>query len=287
MKKPKFGSSKRAAPKERGFSRVLRSSIKRAFSSVERLAHKYGYGLSWAPPLFFQNSEAKLNLDVEFAIAHLMLRKQAIFFVQIGANDGVSADPLYKFITEFGWNGVLVEPQPHIFEQLKKNYKNWAHNLRFINAAVSQEDGFRTLYTARVSPGTYHHSDFFSSFDRSVIARQTQWIPDIAERIEEITVPCISMNTLLSHAEDREIDILQMDTEGFDFQILKMIDFTRTRPAIICYEHANLSKADMQAAAELLFRRGYRMARDNLDTVAYRQTFTYGWRSNLSPGNAN
>ena len=263
---------------------MLRSAIKRAFSPIERLANKFGYGVRWAPPLFFQKPDSQLSFDLEFVVAHLMLRKQKIFFVQIGANDGMAADPLYKFVTKFGWNGILVEPQPQIFEQLKKNYENWGQNLKFVNAAVSEQDGFRTLYTARCDSGSHQRAHFFSSFDKSVISRQTSWIPDIAQRIEETAVPCISMDTLLKHADGHEIDLLQMDTEGYDFEILKMIDFSKMRPVIICYEHANLSKRDMQAASELLFSQGYRMARDNLDTLAYRQTFTYGWRSRLATG---
>ena len=38
-----------------------------------------------------------------------MLRKRDVFLVQIGANDGITIDPLYKFVTEYAWRGVLLD----------------------------------------------------------------------------------------------------------------------------------------------------------------------------------
>ena len=93
---------------------MLRSAARRAFSLVERFANRRGYLVRWIPPLFFVQPEAELRFDLEFVIAHLLLRKKEIFFIQIGANDGKSTDPLYRFVTELGWSGILVEPQPNV-----------------------------------------------------------------------------------------------------------------------------------------------------------------------------
>ena len=32
-------------------------------------------------------------------------------FIQVGGFDGITTDPLYKYITRYGWRGVLLEPQ--------------------------------------------------------------------------------------------------------------------------------------------------------------------------------
>jgi hypothetical protein len=39
-----------------------------------------------------------------------------------------------------------------------------------------------------------------------------------------------------------------------------------------------LTKTEMTAAAELLVEQGYRLTRDNLDTIAYRPVASYGFR---------
>jgi hypothetical protein len=33
-------------------------------------------------------------------------------FIQVGAFDGITTDPLHKYITRYGWRGILMEPQP-------------------------------------------------------------------------------------------------------------------------------------------------------------------------------
>lgn len=229
--------------------------------------------MSWVPPITLEKSDTELGFELEFVIAHLMLRKKNLFFVQIGANDGMTVDPLYRFVNEFGWSGILVEPVPDAFERLKANYRNRT-GLKFINAAVSERDGTRTLYTA----GDSKSASVYSSFDKELVKKQTRWVPDVVDRIQEIQVRCISMRTLVDEVEGNEIDILLVDAEGYDFEILKMIDFSKMKPTIICYEHTNLDKTQMQAAATLLASQGYRMTRDNLDTIAYRPDFSYGWR---------
>jgi FkbM family methyltransferase len=221
--------------------------------------------------------QTELNFDLEFVLAHLMLKKKDLFFIQIGANDGVTSDPLYKFVTEFGWSGIMVEPMPQAFAALKANHQGNA-KLKLMNAALSEKDGTRPLYTVRIDGDTFKKADMYSSFDREVVLRNSNFVPDIADRIMEIDVKTISLDTLLREAGERNVDVLAIDTEGFDYQILKMIDFSRMRPAVICYEHTHLNRADMQAAANLLAAQGYRMTRDNLDTVAYQPSFTLGWK---------
>src|SRR5687768_10686357 len=51
-------------------------------------------------------------------------KKQPPFFVQIGSFDGVSNDPINEFVRKYYWQGILVEPMPSFFEQLKLNYAN-------------------------------------------------------------------------------------------------------------------------------------------------------------------
>src|SRR5436190_4439800 len=82
----------------------------------------------------------------------LLARKKTdqLSFVQIGAHDGLHADPVRPFITRFHWKGVLVEPQPKIFQRLVKNYSA-EKQLIFENAAVGPTDGTATLYTFKES----------------------------------------------------------------------------------------------------------------------------------------
>lgn len=44
-------------------------------------------------------------------------------FVHIGANDGKTGDPIWKYVKRDKWRGVFVEPISSMFEKLKKNYE--------------------------------------------------------------------------------------------------------------------------------------------------------------------
>lgn len=251
--------------------------IRSTYKKLEALARRRGYEVSWDPPALVNDPTARLELQLEHIIAHLMLTKRDLFFVEVGANDGVSNDPLYKFIVEFGWAGILLEPVPYVFEQLEKNYAGNSR-VRLINAALSETDGKRTIYTVKMDGVSFSKAHQFSSFSRKALLRQTEWVPDIKDRIVESEIDCISFKTLLSLAGGRTVDILSTDTEGYDLAILKMIDFATIAPEIISFEHVHLSKAEQQEAALMLLRHGYRLTRDNLDTTAYRPARTFGFR---------
>lgn len=256
---------------------MLNSFVKPFVRLVEERGRRLGYRLTWAPPACANDPGAELRFEFEFVVAHLMLERRSIFFLQIGANDGVSNDPLHKFVTKFGWEGILLEPLPAAFEMLRRNYAG-NPNLKLINAALSHEDGHRTLYTLRMDADTFPKAHQFSSFSLERLLGQNAWVPEVASKVERVQVECISLKTLLREANGRAIDILQIDAEGYDLQILRMIDFSAMRPAIISYEHSGMSKAEQEEAVTLLIGQGYRLTRGNSDTVAYCQRHNYGFR---------
>jgi FkbM family methyltransferase len=84
-------------------------------------------------------------------------------FVEVGANDGVIDNKLYKFISSRGWAGLSIEPVPIAFENLKKNYKDFP-NVIPLNMAVADRPGKLPFY-AVVNTEHFQHS-MMSSFDR-------------------------------------------------------------------------------------------------------------------------
>ena len=47
---------------------------------------------------------------------------QSVRFVQIGANDGVTGDPLRELVLKHQLSGIFVEPLPDLFARLQANY---------------------------------------------------------------------------------------------------------------------------------------------------------------------
>ena len=64
---------------------------------------------------------------------------------------------------------------------------------------------------------------------------------------------------------------LKLLGQGFDYEILKMIDFSAFRPTIINFEQALLVGKVRQECYEYLGRNGYRITENGVDAVAYRE----------------
>ena len=82
-----------------------------------------------------------------------------------------------------------------------------------------------------------------------------------------------SSDGLFAQNDVRKIDLLQIDTEGYDCEIIKMINFGRHKPAIIHFEHGlpsgAISLAEFKECAALLMDHGYYVITEPFDAIAY------------------
>ena len=212
------------------------------------------------PKSLRDHPEWEIGSSLEFIVAHLARQQETPFFVlQIGAYDGSFVDPIAGLIRSHRWQGLLVEPQPEAFNELRKNYSDQPQ-LRFENAAVGTEDCTITIYSLKDS------ASHLASLDRHHLVRHGTRSSEIIEQ----QVPCLTLRTLLARHGIEHVDLLQIDAEGNDGKILRSIDFTTFQPPIICYEHANLVEAERNHCIELLGKQGYRILLEDSDTIAYR-----------------
>jgi len=188
-------------------------------------------------------------------------------FVQIGANDGVRFDNLYAFVTHRPCAGLVVEPLPDMFARLRANYADYPRILP-VNKAIHATAALLPLF--RVAPaamGRYEGwASGIASFDRDHLLKHGIAAEDVA--VEQ--VECAPLMRLLEETAMLDADLLQIDTEGYDTEILRMIDFTRCRPHLIKYEHKNMTQPEQAANLQLLGAQGYRTVREGTDTVAWR-----------------
>jgi FkbM family methyltransferase len=194
--------------------------------------------------------------------------------VQVGSNDGLQHDPIAPLIrTNPEWQVLFIEPLPHLFRRLTANYPQLSR-YRFENVAISEKKEVRPLYyisddikkTRNDVPWWY---DQLGSFDPSHIVRHGQ---EFEPFITSEPVRCEPLREVLTRNRIETIDLLQIDTEGYDYQILKQVDLGASSPGAILYEHRHLSSADALSARSLLTRAGYRMRSDDWgDTLAIKR----------------
>ena len=222
----------------------------------------------------------------EFLDLYLKARgRDDFFFVQVGANDGLANDAIHDFAVKLNLNGLVIEPQAAAFNALKANYAQ-ANNLLFENVAISKEDGEQPLYTIRKDLAFLQYVNQAASFRREHtvgllrhhIAKQAT--PEVRQTFQEMRLTpeeCIeaemvktfTFRSLLNKRNVSRFDFLQVDTEGFDFEVLKMAEIEKYKPSLINYEHEHLSADDKHASWDYLRQLNYRLFTHQGETAAY------------------
>ncbi|MFN3802756.1 FkbM family methyltransferase, partial [Belliella pelovolcani] len=83
----------------------------------------------------------------------------------------------------------------------------------------------------------------------------------------------ISFNELVENFDKfREIDFLQIDTEGFDGEIIKSIDFKGFFSSVIKYESCNLESKEKLNAKEYLLKKGYMVFDELYNSISVYRT---------------
>ena len=202
-----------------------------------------------------------------------------VTLIQVGANDGKTNDPFYQFITKYGWSGVLLEPQPTVFEEsLTKTYSAYPQ-IKLENAAIA--DG-ADLSFYQISFSKKRWATGLSGFDRTSLERQIEsgYVDRKASQnnetppgnredyIEEVRVSTTTFEALLSKYELKNVNVLGIDTEGFDYEVLKSFPFEKIKPELVLFESKNLQNSDFIAAKKLLSDFGYSLFWQKGDTLA-------------------
>jgi FkbM family methyltransferase len=190
---------------------------------------------------------------------------EACVFVQVGAYDGVSTDPLRKYISRCDWRGVMLEPQPGPATQLRALYEH-TPGICVMQAAVDRGRTQRSLYTVE-SDELPKWAGGMASFDRTHLERQESLIPGIGSKIRELKVDCITFDDVLDKLPPGRLDLLQIDAEGADGYLLSLFPFDRVRPAIVHWESKNMSRADQEATLDQLCGLGYRISRSGAEDM--------------------
>lgn len=203
------------------------------------------------------------------ALAELARTRSHVTFVQIGSCDGTTGDPIHRHVVERGWSGVVVEPVPYNFERLVEAYRG-VRGVRCENVAISDTNGTRTFYHLRSDPSLPAWCAQIGSFNRAHLEKHVIMLRDVESYIVETEVQCITLDELLVRSGIDRLDLLHTDVEGFDFQILKQIDFARHRPELILYEDLHMNDRDREEASRMLRAEGYTITTDGMNSLAQR-----------------
>ena len=185
----------------------------------------------------FSSSNSQLLQDIFVLLA--LSEKREGYFVEIGAADGIHNSNTLLLEQDYGWSGILAEPNPASHAPLERNRKSTIDH-----RAVYSVSGQRVQFFAATSD--HEHSGLTSAAG----ALQSR-VGDVIE-VETITFD----ELLACHASPDLIDYVSIDTEGTELDILDGFDFKRRRVNVFTIEH-NMVRGKKEAIVEKLAPHGY------------------------------
>lgn len=220
--------------------------------------------------VFFSNF---VEIDPKLTFRKNFPENQEFVFIQIGGNDGVSFDFLYKEVLSRNAKGLIVEPSPKYFNDLDRNYKK-NPNIYLVNKAIYSIDTSINLYEVN-EQGLKKIPEWgkgVGSLDKNHLSSKGLSEDDIKIiSVEGITF----MNLLKLYPYFYDVNYLQIDTEGYDFEILKLLDFSKFSCDFIKYEKANLSHSDLEKSEMLLKKVGFNIIGDNYDNYCFKSNLSF------------
>ena len=148
------------------------------------------------------------------------------YFVELGANDGITQSNTKHLELFLGWRGILIEPSPRKFTELKKfrSRKNLFFNCACVAFDFSKPE-IEMLYSNLMSVTLEGRSDIP---DRLEHAKKGEAHSE-RENSFRFRIPARTLQDIFEEAKSPKlIDLMSLDVEGAELEVLSGIDFQKT-----------------------------------------------------------
>jgi FkbM family methyltransferase len=168
-----------------------------------------------------------------------LMKDREGFFVDVGAGNGINGSNTL-ILEENGWSGICIEPSPILYSSLKHESGRKcmiAQSVLFSDCREMQfyyDKNDNTNLTKLTSTGggfSYNHA----SYGGSGLVETHHINPK--KITEQFFVKTITLENLLDKAgAPKNIELIDIDVEGAEYDILKVFDFEKYNVKIICVE---------------------------------------------------
>jgi FkbM family methyltransferase len=144
------------------------------------------------------------------------------FYVDIGAYHPIKFSNTYLFYKK-GWNGINIDAMPDSMKIFRKKRPRDIN----IEAAISEKQKNLTYYI--------FDEQAYNSLDEHIAQKRNKEGIHIKK---EIKIPTIPLSKILEEylSKNTEIDFLNIDVEGHDFEVLQSNNWKKYSPKIILIE---------------------------------------------------
>lgn len=147
-----------------------------------------------------------------------LISKEEIVIVQIGSHDGIVGEEygLQEILDNHSnFKLFLIEPIPQFFNNLTNVYGKYGEKITYCNFAITDING----KTRMVEQGGMSRIDHNGG---------------------SLEVNSLDWDTFLNLYNIKNIDLLLIDCEGYEFNILQQINYDKCRPKVIRYEYMHI-----------------------------------------------
>lgn len=213
---------------------------------------------------FFGYGLQGLDLRLIHAIAPAA-RRGTGFYVELGANDGLTQSNTYLLQRRFGWSGLLIEPSQARYLECIRN-RSFGNRPSFRCVACVNPEFEEPFLSMQYSDLMSVSLDLDLSFDDAVghAARGRTFLHSLEQSHRFGAVACTLTALLEEVSAPRDFDLLSLDVEGNELSVLRGLDFSRYKPRWILVEVRSREISDY------LEVRGYHLAKVLSDYGTYR-----------------
>jgi FkbM family methyltransferase len=167
-------------------------------------------------------------------------------FIEIGSCDFNTLN----YLGDLNWKGVIIEPIKKYLDNIPQK-----PNIHYLNYAIDWSRGQRVMF---IAPDDIVEQDR----DYAGMSSFYQYNNTLSKEILVNTIPILDV---IKMCDITEIDFLKIDTELWDYEILKMFPFDRVSPRFIKVETRHQLKDEV---SDFLKSKGYHIETDTGDLFA-------------------
>lgn len=180
-------------------------------------------------------SYAQNKIDLEFI---KYFNFQNGFFIEAGSNDGISMSNTCLLEREYGWTGLLIEPNPIKYKECVNNRPN-----SIVENCALVSHNYKGLF----AEGSFAHTDVDNSMGGIILDEgdfcddKLIYYKEIAKKEQTIIkVPAHTLTYLLEKHNISHIDFISLDVEGYEISVLNGLDFNKFSPSYFLIETTTL-----------------------------------------------
>jgi FkbM family methyltransferase len=159
---------------------------------------------------------------------NIFKNKKNGIYLELGALDGKLYSNTKFFEDNLNWSGILIEPHPYKFKQLKINRNN--ENNEFYNELISNEkneleykffiNDFSAVSGITNTLPNAHFTTYFDKY-KNILPQETKIIKPT------------TLSNIINNSKFNKIDFLSLDVEGHEYEVLLSYDFKKKIDVIL------------------------------------------------------